>query len=82
MEIQQALIAKGYMGGPATGEWNSQWTTALKRFQQDQNLDASGKLTSLSLIALGLGPKRDAVGAELQTGAAGAMPEEANRVPQ
>ena len=27
--------------------------------QQDQKLDPSGKINSLSLIALGLGPKRD-----------------------
>ena len=32
---------------------------AMKRFQKDQNLEPSGKLTSLSLIALGLGPKQD-----------------------
>ena len=82
MEIQQALMTRGYMEGPATGEWNANWTSALKRFQRDQNLDANGKLTSLSLIALGLGPKRDAVGAEQQTGVAGTMSEETNRVPQ
>jgi hypothetical protein len=33
---------------------------ALKRFQRDQNIGDDGKLGSLSLIALGLGPKRDA----------------------
>ena len=31
---------------------------ALKRFQHDQNLPEDGKVGSLSLIALGLGPKR------------------------
>lgn len=31
---------------------------ALKRFQSDQNLTQDGKLGSLSLIAMGLGPKR------------------------
>jgi len=30
---------------------------ALRRFQQEQNLDPTGKINSLSLIALGLGPK-------------------------
>ncbi|HWR53728.1 MAG TPA: peptidoglycan-binding domain-containing protein [Bryobacteraceae bacterium] len=82
MEIQQALITKGYMEGPATGAWNADWTGALKRFQRDQNLDASGKLTSLSLMALGLGPKRDAVGIETETGVAGQTPAETSRVPQ
>jgi hypothetical protein len=32
---------------------------ALKRFQDEQKLESSGKLNSLSLIALGLGPKHD-----------------------
>jgi len=31
---------------------------ALKRFQHDQSLIEDGKIGSLSLIALGLGPKR------------------------
>ncbi|MBL8179309.1 MAG: peptidoglycan-binding protein [Bryobacterales bacterium] len=57
-EIQQALAAKGYLGGEPTGKWDAGSMDALKRFQQDQNLNASGKLDSLSLIALGLGPQR------------------------
>lgn len=36
---------------------------ALKRFQADQNLDADGKIGALSLIALGLGPKRESAAA-------------------
>lgn len=57
-EIQQALIQKGYLQGEASGSWGPESTQALQRFQQDQNLKADGKLDSLSLIALGLGPKR------------------------
>jgi hypothetical protein len=59
-EIQQALIERGYMRNDATGTWDASSMDALRRFQQDQNLEASGKLDSLSLIALGLGPKRTA----------------------
>ena len=59
-EIQQALAAKGYFTGAVDGVWGNDSTDALKRFQQDQNLEADGKLGSLALIALGLGPKRDA----------------------
>ena len=33
---------------------------AMKRFQADQKISSSGKINSLSLIALGLGPKREA----------------------
>lgn len=56
-EIQEALAKKGYLHGEATGVWSQDSADALRRFQQDQNLQASGKLDSLSIIALGLGPK-------------------------
>ncbi|HEX6897489.1 MAG TPA: peptidoglycan-binding domain-containing protein [Bryobacteraceae bacterium] len=57
-EIQQALIARGYLQGEATGQWGPDSVEALRRFQTDQNLTADGKIGALSLIALGLGPKR------------------------
>jgi len=60
-EIQAALVNKGYLNRPANGVWDSQSAEALRRFQQDQNLEPSGKLNSLSLIALGLGAKRTAL---------------------
>ena len=60
-QIQEALAAKGYLpADQASGQWNDASAEALKRFQADQNLDATGKVNSLSLIALGLGPKHDA----------------------
>jgi peptidoglycan hydrolase-like protein with peptidoglycan-binding domain len=60
-EIQQALVDKGYLQEPPTGQWDAQSSEALKRFQADQQLQATGKLDSLSLIRLGLGPKRQAL---------------------
>jgi hypothetical protein len=57
-EIQQALVSKGYLQGEPSGQWSSDSADALKRFQADQNLMPDGKINSLSLIALGLGPKR------------------------
>jgi len=62
-DIQSALISRGYMQGEADGNWGGSTVDALKRFQQDQNLNADGKLTSMSLIALGLGPKRSGLAA-------------------
>ncbi len=59
-EIQEALSRTGYLEGPATGVWDARSTESLKRFQEAQNLKPDGKLDSLSLIALGLGPKREA----------------------
>lgn len=59
-EIQDALVAKGYLRPEqATGNWDEASIDALKRFQAEQKLDATGKITSMSLIALGLGPKHD-----------------------
>ena len=66
-EIQQSLADKGYFAGPVNGTWGADSVDALKRFQRDQNIGDDGKLGSLSLIALGLGPKRgtsDAGGSE------------------
>lgn len=59
-EIQQALATKGYLTSPApSGVWDSSSVDALKKFQKDQNLEPSGRIDSLSLMALGLGPRRD-----------------------
>jgi peptidoglycan hydrolase-like protein with peptidoglycan-binding domain len=63
-EIQQSLSDKGYFGGPVNGAWGPESVEALKRFQRDQNIGDDGKLGSLSLIALGLGPKRGSSGPE------------------
>ena len=63
-QIQEALAAKGYLPAEeATGAWGANSVDALKRFQADQKIDGSGKINSLSLIALGLGPKRENVAA-------------------
>jgi hypothetical protein len=59
-EIQQALAERGYYKGEANGKWDEASVEALKRFQEDQNLKPDGKLSSLSLIGLGLGPRRSA----------------------
>jgi len=58
-EIQQALIDKHYLNGEATGVWSPESVNALKKFQGDQKMAPTGKLDSLSLIGLGLGPKRE-----------------------
>jgi peptidoglycan hydrolase-like protein with peptidoglycan-binding domain len=61
-EIQEALAAKGYLPAEsANGVWSQTSIDALKRFQADQKIETTGKINALSLIALGLGPKRDAV---------------------
>ena len=59
-EIQDALAAKGYLNPEdANGTWTQASADALKKFQAGQNLDSTGKINALSLIALGLGPRRE-----------------------
>ncbi len=58
-EIQRALVDRGYLS-EASGNWDSASVAALKKFQEDQQLNADGKLSALSLTALGLGPRRGA----------------------
>jgi hypothetical protein len=59
-EIQGALAAKGYLRQEdATGSWNQASVDALTKFQSERNLGSTGKINSLSLIALGLGPRHD-----------------------
>ena len=59
-EIQDALVSKGYLSsGEANGTWGTASAEALKKFQAEQTLETTGKIDSLSLIALGLGPKHD-----------------------
>jgi peptidoglycan hydrolase-like protein with peptidoglycan-binding domain len=60
-EIQQALKQHGY-AVEASGVWDASTVEAVKKFQADQNIEnlsGRGKLDSLTLIALGLGPKRE-----------------------
>jgi hypothetical protein len=61
-EIQDALVAKGYLSSEeATGSWGQASADALKNFQAEQTLESNGKINSLSLIALGLGPRHDSI---------------------
>jgi hypothetical protein len=58
-EIQKALADRGYFKGEVNGQWGDDSTDALKRFQADQKLPNDGKIDSLSLIGLNLGPKHN-----------------------
>ncbi len=56
-EIQQALRDKGYLKSEPTGVWDNDSQDAMTRFQNDQKLPPTGKITAASLIGLGLGAK-------------------------
>ena len=63
-QIQQALAQKGYFKGEANGQWNDDSVAALKQFQTEQKINNDGKISSLSLIGLGLGPNRETTSAK------------------
>src|SRR5258708_20541889 len=53
-ELQQALNDKGFDSGPVDGKAGPQTKAAIKKFQQAQNLTASGKLDQQTVAALAL----------------------------
>jgi peptidoglycan hydrolase-like protein with peptidoglycan-binding domain len=67
-EIQGALAQRGHYKEEVNGAWGPESVEALKQFQQEQSLTPSGKIDSVSLIALGLGPKRNLVANGSNTG--------------
>jgi Putative peptidoglycan binding domain len=78
-EIQKALSDKGYFKGEVNGVWNADSVAALKQFQTEKNLPAAdGKISALSLIGLGLGPRHDGSVAALPS----AMEKPQQNIPQ
>ena len=67
MEIQQALYEQGYLTKEPTGNWDQASANALREFQADQKLSVTGRLSSLTLINLGLGPSQPATPLSLPT---------------
>ena len=58
LEIQQALQGAGFLENQPSGKWDDSSVAAMKRFQEQHSIPPTGKINALSLIALGLGPKR------------------------
>ncbi len=77
-EIQQALVDKGYLKSEPNGVWDAQSIDALRQFQTDQKLSVTGRISSASLIGLGLGPNS---GSTAETPSAPAAPPTAPAVP-
>ena len=62
-QIQSALARGGYYHSGPTGKWDASTVDAMKRFQQDNGLNPSGKLDAISLQKLGLGSDVAGLGA-------------------
>lgn len=54
-EIQSALSRNGYYQDEPTGKWDTHTVAAMRKFQDDNGLEPTGKLDALSLQKLGLG---------------------------
>jgi len=53
-KVQQSLNDQGYDAGKVDGKWGPQTSAALKKFQGDHNLDATGRIDAQTLTALGI----------------------------
>ncbi len=53
-QIQTALKKEGFNTGKTDGKWGSETQGALKKFQQQKNLQANGELDQQTLSALGV----------------------------
>jgi peptidoglycan hydrolase-like protein with peptidoglycan-binding domain len=52
--VQQKLIQEGYDVGSADGQWGPKTSSALRKFQQDEGIQASGQIDQQTLQKLGV----------------------------
>lgn len=69
-QVQQKLKDQGFDVGQVDGIWGPQTAEALKDFQNQQGLEATGDLSQSTLIALGIGMDGGDATAAGQPGAA------------
>ena len=65
-EIQQALAKDGSYRGTPSGKWDAATVEAMKRFQNANGLNPTGKLDARTLQKLGLGSEITGVASPLQ----------------
>jgi peptidoglycan hydrolase-like protein with peptidoglycan-binding domain len=59
-QAQQALNDKGLNSGPVDGQWGPQTQQAVKAYQQQNQIQASGQLDRETLASLGIGQSASA----------------------
>ena len=79
-KVQDKLKHRGYYDGKVDGVWGPQSTAALKKYQQDKDIQASGTMDEKTADKLGLNKSEfsafeEAVG---QSGAQGSNPQSQN----
>ena len=73
-EIQGALNREGAFGGQPTGKWDDATVNAMKKFQENQGLNPTGKIDAVTLVKLGLGSDTAGKGAPIPTASTTAPP--------
>jgi hypothetical protein len=83
-QAQRQLNRMGYRAGPEDGRAGPQTRRAVRTFQRDEELRASGELDRATLAALGVETGRATAGAGAETSGAGrgARPEAAPAEPR
>jgi hypothetical protein len=61
-QAQQALKDKGLNAGPVDGQWGPQTQQAVKAYQQQNQIQATGELDQQTLASLGIGQSASAGG--------------------
>jgi peptidoglycan hydrolase-like protein with peptidoglycan-binding domain len=64
-EIQSALKRENAFDGEPTGKWDDAMTSAMKKYQEAQGMNPSGKIDALTLQKLGLGSQTAGKGAPI-----------------
>lgn len=60
--VQRELKQKGFDAGPVDGQWGPLTERGVKRFQESNNIRASGQLDERTLSALGVQEQSSATG--------------------
>jgi peptidoglycan hydrolase-like protein with peptidoglycan-binding domain len=66
-EIQSALKQRGAYDAEPTGKWDDSTVEAMKKYQENQGLNPTGKIDALTLNKLGLGSGTAGKGAPVPT---------------
>jgi peptidoglycan hydrolase-like protein with peptidoglycan-binding domain len=73
-EIQGALNREGALAGQPTGKWDNTTVNAMKKYQEQQGLNPTGKIDAATLEKLGLGSETAGKGAPIPTAFSPAPP--------
>jgi peptidoglycan hydrolase-like protein with peptidoglycan-binding domain len=73
-EIQAALQKDGSYGGEPTGKWDAATSDAMKKYQEKNGVNPTGKIDAVSLNKLGLGSDTAGKGAPVPAATSSTAP--------